>query len=260
MILIWTISLAIILTILLLVFLLKRYGIENSSKFNLFSGGGFFASASGNEQVASIFVNKGIKKVGPSANHVSINKETSSKAQPGSPIKDSKKPTNEKGAKKASEASSKERIVENTLQQVAISNPPASASQGELSSQVNSFIPLKDILNGGDYSDIANFLAQKGMINLDQKKVFRTEQEAKEFMKSEIISMFNNKYLAIKEKISYYRKKGVDVHVLTLDSMRIPLKIKLLKSDFRKVSMEKVIEVIDNVQKEINRLEESQKI
>jgi len=91
------------------------------------------------------------------------------------------------------------------------------------------------------------------------KRNFASEKELIDYLKEGVINFLKENHIDLKDRISEFRKKGIDVTNLSLKIMAIPLKIKLFASSFSKKDFDKVIKLLDFIQADVDNLESGQK-
>jgi len=80
---------------------------------------------------------------------------------------------------------------------------------------------------------------------------YESEKELKDFLKTEIINMINEKYENIKSNLSDLTKSGKNVRDIRIKSYKIPLKIKLFKATSSKKDLSIIISLINQINNEL---------
>ncbi len=84
---------------------------------------------------------------------------------------------------------------------------------------------------------------------------YETIKEAEESSKEEVVSMINGKTAETKQQITVLQKAGYNLHLETIKLIAIPLKTKVWLSTLTKKDLEKIFEIINEVNKIISPIE-----
>ncbi|MEK6915378.1 MAG: hypothetical protein AABW89_02460 [Nanoarchaeota archaeon] len=111
-----------------------------------------------------------------------------------------------------------------------------------------------DLITEKQYHQLAEHYKKTVLENNGLKIMFSQsadKQQALLWLKRELVSDLNEKYEALKKKISDKRKSGSDVYIAWIISMRIPLKIKMYSTTLEKRDLYKIKQLFGEVEKNL---------
>jgi hypothetical protein len=110
-------------------------------------------------------------------------------------------------------------------------------------------------LENKDLSESLSLLNSHGFSKFASKVNVGSGKELEEFVKQEMKEFFKNKLDNMKQKLTEFRKAGLDAHLETIDIMPIPLKVRLFISTCKKSDLEKLMKMVDSEEKAIMELD-----
>jgi hypothetical protein len=118
-------------------------------------------------------------------------------------------------------------------------------------------------LENKDLSEILNELVLRNINIFDansRNTVLKLEDEVIEVVKNKLIDLLTASHAYLQERISALRKSGHDTKMLEIQSMSIPLKIKIFGATHAKKDFDKVIPMLDTLKKNIDNSEKQKNL
>jgi len=241
-----------VLIVFLVVFLIKKFFKIKNIKINLFKGiGGFFGESS--KSYAS-FISRGEgKKIGLKLGETKEENKKSEIKEKAREFKKSHVSLDKEyhERKQDKENLGKKKLKERKVEESKTTKPFRISSLDEALKKIND----KELVEILKYLEKEGYDVKKEILN----KKFDSAKELRDFLKEILVSFLMNKYEALKEKISLLRKSGRDVEYEWLKLMMVPSKIEIFKSTLARKDFNKVMELIDSLEKELKKYEEDLK-
>ena len=125
--------------------------------------------------------------------------------------------------------------------------------------RISNFEELSDKLKNKEIDTVLDYFKTKKyslLIKRISNRRFKSRKEIINFLKEEIINFLGSSHGELKDRISGLRKKGEDVTDLELRLMVIPLKINVFKASFYRKDFDKVVKLLDKIEKETKEYED----
>lgn len=117
---------------------------------------------------------------------------------------------------------------------------------------VISKIKDKEISGILKYLQKMNYDIEKDLLNRE----FSSKEELRKFLKQYLVTFLRNQTDFLKEKISFFRRKGKDVQYEWFKALRISLKIKIFEASFTRRDFERVIKNIKNIEESLKKYDD----
>lgn len=86
--------------------------------------------------------------------------------------------------------------------------------------------------------------------------IFLSKKEISKEIKERLASGINDEYKDVKSKISHLRKKGLNVNIIDFNFLRIPLKIKVLMTEFNLKNYQNILKIFTDTKKELEEFKD----
>jgi hypothetical protein len=105
-------------------------------------------------------------------------------------------------------------------------------------------------------TEVVKIFDERRLINFTDKDItLETKKDVEEFVKQKIFEYLENRKNMLYEKVSELRKKGADTRDIDFEIMALPLKIRVFQATLRNRDSDKILEMIQNLNKGIKKLE-----
>jgi hypothetical protein len=124
--------------------------------------------------------------------------------------------------------------------------------------KISDLTEVAERLKDKEFVSILAYLGERGYQIKKEilNKEFNSNEELYEFLKEDLLNFLRSEYGALKEKVSLIRRKGKDVEYEWLKLMMIPSKINIFKSTLKRKDFNKVINLIEDLERKLKKYDE----
>jgi hypothetical protein len=157
------------------------------------------------------------------------------------------------------------KIIKRRKPEVSDLKKPASFAPKKINSEnffrISSVEALLAELKDKDMGDILRALIKSNYHVKSEflSRQFKDKEEFLRFLKQDFINFLKSKHETLKQRASSLRRKGLDMGILGFNLMSLLSKIKLFEATFMKKDLEKVIQMIEDIEEELKKFEGDKK-